>query len=194
MIPAIVILGPRGSGKSTLLGKIARAARAPVLIIDPMHEHAGELLKYPVVAPCTKKWVFRPTSNEDWECLPDIIYAFAKCPGGLTLIADEAPIWAMHDPDTLLDMINYGRHYRISTILTARRPAEAADIMRHATANASTIIVFATREPRDRDFIARYVDSAIDVVNIPRFKVIEIGQPYLETLGLSDYICLDNPT
>lgn len=74
-----------------------------------------------------------------------------------TVIVDEIDRYCgpAHCQQDLWEIINYGRHNKISLIGMARRPAR---VNRDFTANADWLAVFQTSEKTDKKYLSDYVD------------------------------------
>jgi hypothetical protein len=86
----------------------------------------------------------------------------------LTVLIEEADLRCspQYMVPALDKLIRYGRHWGVSIVALARRPAE---ISRHLTAQADTIVSFQTVEPRDLDFFrARCSDAFAEL--LPRLE------------------------
>lgn len=85
---------------------------------------------------------------------PGLIYGVDEvdrfCDNGRLKVPDRKPGQPVRDP-ALKELINYGRHRKISAICTSRRPAQVA---RELTSQCSEIRCFKTTEPRDIRYFA----------------------------------------
>lgn len=168
----ICIFGKRGSGKSTLAKKLLRG-KSRVIVFDPLGEYSGRLVSDPLELFKTirraKRFfiVYRPTdARKEFPWIARIAYEI----GELCLVAEEIS-WAISpakmDPRIEI-LIRMGRHKGVELIGISRRPAE---VNRDLTANAGTIHIFRTTEPRDikyfRDLLGR--DAAERLPRLPEY-------------------------
>lgn len=161
-MPLDVVFGPRGSGKSVYLAWLIRN-RAVVVVIDPMSEH-GDMgaVTYSAAELC--EWIL------GWESrggelhavlqtgveseVEEALSASLLLTGGVVAI-DECEIFVGSNPlPGAIELIERGRHYDVDLVLATRRPYS---LWRNATANASSIVVFRTTEPRDVSYIEDYI-------------------------------------
>lgn len=91
--------------------------------------------------------------NEHFEAVTSLALAYGKNGPGLIYAVDEVDKFcsASFVPKSLKDLINYGRHRKISMICTSRRPAQVA---RELTSQCAEIRCFRTTEPRDIRYFA----------------------------------------
>lgn len=85
---------------------------------------------------------------------PGLIYAIDEvdrfCDNGRLKVPKQKAGEPSRDP-ALKDLINYGRHRKVSAICTSRRPAQVA---RELTSQCAEIRCFRTTEPRDIRYFA----------------------------------------
>lgn len=163
-----VVLGRGGSGKSYLVASWLKRSRGRVLIYDPngedlyakgatVIETAGALVDaYRAEHPPRRiAWRGLATMGRDaFEWCNEVAWAAEN----LTLVWEEVD--GVSDagklPDRAFKLVNQGRHRRIRLIACSRRPAR---VSRDLTANASRLVVFRTREPRDLKYLGEFVDE-----------------------------------
>lgn len=176
-MPLDVVFGPRGSGKSVYVKHLLQH-RAVVLVIDPMSEH-GDMgaVTYSVAELC--EWIlgWEQRGGELHAVLQtgieseveEALSASLLLTGGVVAI-DEAEIFIGANPlPGAVELIERGRHYDVDLILATRRPYS---LWRNATANASSIVVFRTTEPRD----VRYIEDYVSIPPNAEGKKVALGQ------------------
>lgn len=162
----IGVIGPMGSGKSHLAKKFA--VRIPrVLIYDPLHDTGWPgktVVGNPREAASLASW------RGNWSihyCATDITHRPGKAvyaPGldfcasicwkaqDCTLIVDEAHIvcspWT--SPEYFLKLIRLGRNHRVNIVWISH---SFSGVSRTLSMNATRLIFFRVREPRDLDII-----------------------------------------
>jgi hypothetical protein len=99
----------------------------------------------------TFRILYQPLSGnleEHFESVTFLALAFGQHGPGLIYAVDEIDRFcsASFVPPSMKELINYGRHRKISMICTSRRPAQVA---RELTSQCSEIRCFRTTEPRD---------------------------------------------
>lgn len=138
------LVGRRGFGKTTEMGRLLNACGGGVLFFDPLSKHAHvmpravaiftpeKLEEYLRVNRGTRfRIVYMPRGgnlDQHFQSVCKIVRAF----GWMIFAVDEVdkfcgsrwgPAWM---PPELADLVNYGRHCRVSMIVTARRPQGVA--------------------------------------------------------------------
>lgn len=166
-----VIVGRKRSGKSTLANKLLQE-RPRRIIIDPMFEHTSGV----IVRTCEEVINYiRPLRHGAFgvvlralhrdEVLKTIAFLVAGDPErpplpDTTLFVDEIDKLCSPNymPPPLDDVVNYGRHFRISLIAVARR---ARSMHRDITANADRIYIGMTQEPADVDHLREFIGNGL---------------------------------
>lgn len=179
----ICIFGRKGSGKTTLARAMIK--REPRYIIaDSLNEYDAPMtatdereLADHVRAKLQGK--LRLCVKVGNDAMFDAACDAAKIAGSekpVLLVVEEAdlrcsPAYVTASLDRL---IRYGRHWGVSILAVARRPAE---ITRHLTAQADTVIAFRSVEPRDLDFFRKRCgeDFARRLPNLKRYRYITWG-------------------
>ena len=156
-----VVSGQRGRGKTTLVRELIRSAPR-LVVMDMLQEY-----DYPPVYSLEElqSWVKRGVRDaprfrvavrcgqSDADEVLRAIWTLAP----LMLVLEEADLYskgAGQPSDGLRYLIEYGRHADITMIAVTRRPAHVA---RSLTANAHYCGIFATVEPRDKQYWKGYL-------------------------------------
>jgi len=177
--------GRKGSGKTTLVGRYLEHVDRFV-VCDTLNEYAcgkiftnlGDFARYakkqgagPIRA------VVRFGSDDEFERLARMVQVIGETSGDILFVIEEADIRCSPQfiPPAMDQLIRYGRHWNVSLVAVSRRPAE---ISRHFTAQADTIIAGQTYEPRDLDFFrARCGEEfASKVSALPRYQFALWGE------------------
>lgn len=176
-----VVLGKGGSGKSTLTRAWVEQLRGRVLIFDSaaepgyaqgaeIVEDQGELVRVLLGGFDPIRICYRDTMPGAFERFNRVAWAAEDA----TLVWEEVDRWC--DAGRLAQwafaIVNQGRHRNLRVIATARRPAR---VSRDLTANASRIVAFATREPRDLRYLAEYVgeEAAAKIPGMAPFHALD---------------------
>lgn len=121
----ISIFGRKGTGKSVLVKAVTKDCRR-LLLIDPMSEYETGKVTYDYDEVLTEilkpefRIVYRPLDNEQLDgCLYGCLIA-----QNMTLAVDEVDNYtnSYYLSEPLRQIIHYGRHYNISSILASRQP------------------------------------------------------------------------
>lgn len=170
--------GKRGAGKTTTIKGQLKFARGPCIVPDVLgnfddvpglHTETTEqtilaIEKYkktgenPVIIQKTKE----PSLAVDF-----ISTALWEARGG-TLILDEIDSVNSSEAPCFDNLVRYGRNRGIDLITGCRRPFE---IPRNITANANSIYIFQTHEPRDIDYYEEIIGPiAYNLPSIQKFS------------------------
>lgn len=139
-----LLFGRRGFGKTTLMNDLLSACTGGIIFFDTVSKHAGVFPGYVVISePGNLEAYLRPNrgrrfhvlyqprrGNLDWHFreVCKIVIAF----GWMIFAIDEidklcGARWGdSRMPPELYELVNYGRHHRVSMIGTARRPQGVA--------------------------------------------------------------------
>lgn len=181
----IAVFGRKGSGKTTLVQRYL--ATVPRFVV------ADTLAEYTVGTVFTNlkdfaraakragsgklQAVVRIGSDEEFDALSAMVRIIGEQAPVLYAI-EEADIQCSPQfiPPSMDRLVRYGRHWRVSLLVVSRRPAE---ISRHLTAQADTIVAFQTFEPRDLDFFRARCggDFAESIAGLNRYKWRIWGEP-----------------
>lgn len=111
--------------------------------------------------------------EKHFEAVTSLVLAFGKNGQGVIYAVDEIDRFctASHVPPSMKDVINYGRHRKVSMICTSRRPAAVA---RELTSQCAEIRVFRTTEPRDIRYFADIMGdtAAAQLAGLEEYKYL----------------------
>lgn len=177
-----LIIGQRGSGKSYLARKLIQV-EPRYLIYDIMSEYnEGVIFESEEHAKFCYFWmmtyrrpfrlIYRPLlPKEQIDLIADLVF---ECGNMMFVIEEiEAYCGANYISDQLAAIIQRGRHKNISLIGILHRPNNVSRLL---TSQAKVIYVFATREPRDIDYLKSLLGSEIEPVleKLPLFHFVKI--------------------
>lgn len=176
-----LIFGQRGSGKSYLAKKLVQA-EPRYLIYDTMSEYnQGVIFDSEEHAKFSYFWqrtyrrnfrlIYRPLQpQQQIDAIADLVF---NC-GDMLLLIEEVETYcsAYQISDQLAAIVQRGRHKNISLIGIAHRPN---NINRLLTSQAKEIYIFATREPRDVDYLKALLGAEIEPIlaNLGRFHYVK---------------------
>lgn len=167
-----VIVGAKNSGKSTRARGIV-LERSRRVIVDPMREHSslGVIVRsFDSLVTFLERArfghysvVYQGMDDEERDAIVSLLVAGAPENAALpdvTLFVDEVDRMCSPQfiPDGLRKVVNYGAHYGVSLLATARRPGS---VHRDLTANADRILVGRTQEPRDVDYLREFIGAEL---------------------------------
>lgn len=164
----IVIIGKRGSGKSYLARSLIQA-EPRLLIFDTMGEYvegvvfdAEEIERFRAFWKATYRrnfrLVYRPLVPErEIDELAELVYLL----GNMTFVVEEVDCYCTpyQISDPFAHIIQRGRHKNITLIAVTQRPY---GIHRLLTSQAKELYIFATSEPRDRDYLKALLGQEIE--------------------------------
>lgn len=171
----IVLLGRKGSGKTSLAKHMIRDKRR-LLIYDPMGQFSdcGVVINDPVVLieylkrniAGSFRVVYQPADDigtdiaVEFENTCEIVH----CLEDLYFVVDEVDTYAQSNncPPYFNNLVQRGRHKRISLVVTTRRHTETT---RHLTAQADILISFSQHEPNDLKYLGTFFGKEAD--NLP---------------------------
>lgn len=176
-----LIFGQRGSGKSYLAKKLIQA-EPRYLIYDTMSEYnQGVIFDSEEHAKFAYFWqrtycrnfrlIYRPLQpQQQIDTIADLVFT---C-GDMLLLIEEVETYcsAYQLSDQLAAIVQRGRHKNISLIGIAHRPN---NINRLLTSQAKEIYIFATREPRDVDYLKAFLGPEIEPIlaNLEKFHYVK---------------------
>jgi len=178
------IAGQRGMGKTTEMDRLLGECAGGVIFFDSLSRHElvlkgyklinqpGELIEY-LRANSKRRFriLYQPRSgdlSEHFRAVCKVARAF----GWMILAIDELDMhcgaqWGdRRMPSELYDLVNYGRHFRVSMVATARRPTSVA---RGFTSQCLQMRIFGMREKAD----IRYFQEFIGEENSSRAATLE---------------------
>jgi hypothetical protein len=181
----IAVFGRKGSGKTTLVQRYLAKVRRFV-VADSLAEYTVGTVYHDLrdFARAAKRAgagklqaVVRIGDDEAFDTLSAMVRVIGEVAPVLYVI-EEADIQCspQYIPDSMDRLVRYGRHWRVSLLVVSRRPAE---ISRHLTAQADTIVAFQTFEPRDLDFFRARCggDFAESIAGLKRYTWRVWGEP-----------------
>ena len=188
----VVIVGKKGSGKSTRARQLLET-RPRRVVIDAMWEHTdGVIVKtFADLAAYVRdkrhaRYSVILRALDPMHVLDAIALATATAPDGSTGDPNEAPLpgaWYLLDeidrwatptsvPPPIFNLANYGRHFGVSMIVTARRAQRVPLDFRF---NADRILIGRVEEPNDLDYLSDRVPGELleRARDIPQGEFIE---------------------
>ena len=155
MSEVLGIFGRRGTGKSCLARWWAKR-HVSLIVFDPLHEHQGlgrvcrgraSFLDSLSRSGDRSRIVFQPEVRSDESAILEVMpHVSSTC-----FLLDEVDRLCSPTtlPETLHNLVHYGRHKGLSLIYCSRRPA---DVSRALTSQSDHVATFLTVEPRDLDY------------------------------------------
>lgn len=140
----VFLVGRRGFGKTTLMNQLLQECSGGVVFFDTLSKHAGVFPGYVVFSePGPMMDYLRPNRGRRFRVLYQprhgsldkhfqVVCEIVKHFGWMIFGVDEidklcgARFGDTRMPPGLYDLVNYGRHARVSMIATARRPQGVA--------------------------------------------------------------------
>lgn len=186
-------MGPTGCGKSRLLSSYARPFPRRIIIDfvgeyvdDPDHDDAlvGTTLDQCLAhmknaAISGGKWkLICCISPDDVPALLDVLAppgdlagGYARNVGGVALECGEVDVIAPNNAsisDEMRNVIQRGRHYRVSILGASQRPAQVSRLL---TAQADVLSLFRQYEPRDIAYLREATNDEVAnrLPNLPKF-------------------------
>jgi DNA helicase HerA-like ATPase len=179
----IIVQGKKGSGKTTLCNEMLESEKR-YIVVDSLREYTcgttfESVQEFAGFAKTKMRGkiqsVVRVGTDDDFDKLCRIVKVLGEVKP-ILYVVEEADIRCSptYLPASLDQLIRYGRHWGVSLLAISRRPAE---ITRHLTAQADTIIAFQTFEPRDLEFFRKRcgLDFARDVARLKPHRFIVWG-------------------
>jgi len=182
------IAGVRGMGKTTEMGRLLSLCTGGVLFFDPLarHEHVlpgrrlihhwVELENYLRVNRGRRfRIIYQPRGgsiDEHFKGVAACVRAF----GWMIFAIDEldmlcgARFGDARMPQELYDLVNYGRHARVSMLATARYPMSVA---RGFTSQCATLRLFYMREKKHLQYFEEYIGEEISrLPSLPKYHYL----------------------
>jgi len=164
----ILILGKRGSGKSYLANKLLEAEQR-FLVFDTLSEYTnGVVFNAEDKEGLNEFWqqvyrtgyrlIYRPLNpDEEIERIAGLVYIL----GNMAFLVEEIDCYCSpyQISESFAHIVQRGRHKNITLIGVSQRPY---GIHRLLTSQAKEIYVFATNEPRDRDYLKNLLGQEIE--------------------------------
>jgi len=164
----ILILGKRGSGKSYLANKLLESERR-FLVFDTLSEYTNGVVFnaedkegldefWGQVYRTSYRLVYRPLNPDaEIERIADLVYTL----GNTTFLVEEIDCYCSpyQISKSFAHIVQRGRHKNITLIGVSQRPY---GIHRLLTSQAKEIYVFATNEPRDREYLKNLLGQEIE--------------------------------
>lgn len=167
--------GVRGMGKTTELGRLLASCSGGVVMFDPLskHEHVlpgcvvvtepGQMKRYLKTNHARRfRLMYQPRGGDvdaHFDACARIVRAF----GWMIFAMDEVdmlcgPRWnSRRMPPILYDLVNFGRHHRVSMLATARRPSEVA---KGFISQCHEMRLFRITLEDDQDYLRQYIGRA----------------------------------
>lgn len=182
--------GKRGSGKTFLQWEKASLCRRRVVIFDTLDQYTsakgyalrgwiivhqpGELraLLAKNLNADKLRVIYKPLSGDKeihFRAATRLVLDYGKKSKGVIYFVDEVdkfcgpnePLKTKCPP--LYDLVEYGRHFKVSGGFTTRRPHS---VSRSLTAQCGRLIIFRSTEPRDLKYFEEFIGSAVK--HLPR--------------------------
>jgi hypothetical protein len=177
----MLLAGRRGMGKTTEMDRLLKTCCGGVIFFDSLSKHAGVLSGYVVINQpgqlkeylrVNRKRAFRVLYQPKQGSLDahfDAVARIVKAFGWMIFGVDEVDKicgsrWGdARMPPVLYELVNYGRHYRVSMLATARRPMSVA---RGYTSECSEMRLFKVKEKADIAYFEEFI-GATDARRLP---------------------------
>lgn len=158
-----VVFGLTGSGKTRLVRSLL-PSHSRCLIVDPLREYGAdavavrsfdELEDYLAATHGAWRIAYQGEELDDeFDTLCDVAVSLGPC----LFVVEEADMFC--DPTSISErfehLIKYGRHARTHPLCVSRTPSEMHRLL---TRQAYEIYAFTIAEPRDLDYLRRYVSE-----------------------------------
>jgi DNA helicase HerA-like ATPase len=160
----VIVIGRKGSGKSYLIKHLFLPQFNSYVIDDHVMERTrNEYADFGYRARYLAEIVSKPRVNYDdssFEKIWNALKAHANRWGDTLFVIDEAHIHFAKKslPTAQKEVLHENRHYGTGIILASQR---IYDINPIAYKQADYIILFYTREPREIEFIRKYISSEV---------------------------------
>jgi len=160
----VIVVGRRKAGKTFLVKHLYLKRVSSIVVDDHTYEYKefpqtssiSDLLRYPRVVYQDVK-----ANDESFRALFDVLKKRYRKFGGTLLVVDEAHVHFERKklPPPQSQLLRYGRHYGIGVVLISHR---VYDFNPLAYKLADYVIVFRTTEPRELDFLRKYVGYGVE--------------------------------
>jgi hypothetical protein len=183
------LAGKRGMGKTTEMDRLLSACSGGVVFFDTLSKHGEALKGYKIVSEPGEmksylarnykqrfRIMYQPRrGNLDahFEACAAIVEAF----GWMIFGVDEidklcGPRWGdSRMPPKLYDLVNYGRHHRVSMLATARKPQR---LSRDYAGECHEMRLFQITEPAALDYFEEYIGkvNTAKLRSIPKYQYL----------------------
>ena len=197
------LVGRRGYGKTTEMNRLLGQCTGGILFFDALSKHAGIFRDYVVISEPGQleeylrvnrgrrfRVMYQPKRGDldgHFTAVSKIVAAF----GWMIFAVDELDklcgqrFGETRMPPAFYDLVNYGRHHRVSMIATARRPQAVPTGFR----DESELRVFSLKPGRALEAITSEIGdgAAGEVAALPKFRYlhfIEDEDPVLRSYPL----------
>jgi|SRR6476660_2577701 len=185
----ILAAGKRKSGK-TFLGwdEVALICRHRRVIFDTLDQYTAEkgynlrgwtIVHQPgelkqllarSIHSDTLKVIYKPMSGDKkihFRAVTRVVLNYGTKSLGVIYLVDEVDKFCSPKEELkkacppLHDLVEYGRHFKVSCFFTTRRPHK---VSRDLTAECAEFRIFKTTEPRDKDYFEEFIGSAVEML------------------------------
>ncbi len=120
---------------------------------------------------CGKEKNFRVFYQIDKNEEMEFVARCCEAKGNMILAIDEMDMFSTpyFTGPRLSHLIKRGRHCGVGIIGCSRRPAEVSKLF---TSQSHEIVVFATHEPRDIEYLSSFMPNAREAAKLPLYKYI----------------------
>lgn len=183
----VFVGGVRGMGKTTEVGRLLANCSGGVVMFDPLskHEHVlpgcvvltepGQMKDYLALNRARRfRIMYQPRRGDldaHFDACARIVIAF----GSMIFAIDEVDQvcgarWGdRRMPPALYDLVNFGRHQRVSMLATARRPSA---VSKGYMSQCWEMRLFRITLEDDQDYLRQYIgrQNAAQLSNIPKYR------------------------
>jgi hypothetical protein len=181
--------GVRGMGKTTELDRLLASCSGGIVFFDPLSKHdqvfrdyvtvsePGQLKKYLAVNHGRRFRVMYQPKRGDIDDHFGACAAIVQAFGSMIFGIDEVdmicgPRWGSRRmPPQLYDLVNFGRHHRVSMLATARRPSEVA---KGYMSQCHEMRLFRITLEDDQDYLRQYIGrtDAARLSTVPKYQYL----------------------
>lgn len=180
----VFLAGMRGYGKTTEMGRLLSLCRGRVVLFDPLSSHTFPgfvVATQPVelkhlLRRSKTKILYQPRAgdiDEHFRAVSRIVYLIGETIYGVDEIDGRCGAhWGNRFmPPELYDIVNYGRHHKVSMVFTAREPMQIA---RGLTSASHEMRLFHMHENRYVKYFAEFIgnDAADRLRTLPKFQYL----------------------
>lgn len=185
----VFIAGQRGMGKTTEMDRLLTQCAGGVIFFDSLSRHEsvlkgyklltqpGELIEYLRVNRNRRfRVLYQPRTGDPSQHFHSVCVV-VRAVGSMIFAVDELDMhcgaqWGDRRMDPgFYDLVNYGRHYRVSLVATARRPTSVA---RGFTSQCVQMRLFGMREQADVRYFQEFIgqSNATRVTSLEKFQYL----------------------